>query len=113
MFGIDFFGHATLFGIASYFGYRLFRNKPFLFRAIILFCLLNAIGLFRELYQGAVRDWLFDIIANNLGIIIGLIIAHRKSEESGNLIQDKESAEYLESSTKRRLRQRSKNTNKF
>ena len=42
-FGLDFFSHAIMSGLAVIFGYRLLKNKPFLFRAIILFSFLNAV----------------------------------------------------------------------
>jgi hypothetical protein len=95
--------------LAAFFGYRLFKNKPLIFRAIILISILNVIGVYYELYQGVVRDWLFDIIANNFGIILGLYFAHRKYEKVGENIYFKEDRDYLRSSLKRRLYQRKKN----
>lgn len=108
MLGVDFFSHGILFGLTTFFGYRLIRNKPFLFRAIILFCLLNVIGVYYELYQGVVRDWLFDIIANNCGILCGLYLAHRKDNKFTPNIYYEEDDKYLRSSIRRRLSQRKK-----
>jgi hypothetical protein len=97
-----------MYGLAAFFGYRLLKNKPFMFRAIILFSLLNAVGVYYELFQGIVRDWLFDIIANNLGIVIGLVYARRKYEHGSENVPFKSDSDYLRSSIKRRLYQRKK-----
>jgi hypothetical protein len=108
LFGLDFFGHAIIYGLATFFGYRVFKSKPFLFRAIILFSILNAVGVYYELYQGVVRDWVFDIIANNCGILIGLFYARRRFEQKSEHFRFQTDSDYLRSSIKRRLYQRKK-----
>ena len=110
---MDFFSHAMMYGLATIFGYRLLKNRPFLFRAIILFSFLNAVGIYYELYQGVVRDWLFDIIANNVGIVLGLIYAYRKFDSGSEKIYYKKDTEYLKSSLRRRLNQRKRSPKNF
>ena len=102
-----------MYGLAAIFGYRLLKNKPFLFRAIILLSFLNAVGIYYELYQGVVRDWLFDIIANNVGIFIGLYYANRKFDSNSEKIYFDKDTDYLRSSLKRRLYQRNKSPKQF
>ena len=102
-----------MYGLATIFGYRLIKSKPFLFRAIILISFLNAVGIYYELYQGVVRDWLFDIIANNVGIFLGLYYAHQKFDSDYEQIYFKKDTDYLKSSIKRRLYQKDKSPKKF
>ena len=84
-----------------------------MFRAIILFSFLNAVGIYYELYQGVVRDWLFDLIANNVGIVLGLLYAHRKLDSASEQVYSKKDSEYLRSSLRRRLNQRKKSPKNF
>jgi len=111
--GLDFFSHAIMSGLAVIIGYRLLKNKPFLFRAIILFSFLNVVGIYYELYQGVVRDWFFDIIANNVGIVLGLIYAYRKFNSDFEQKYFKKDTDYLRSSLRRRLSQRKKSQKNF
>jgi len=102
--GIDFFSHAAVFGIAAYFSCRLFRNRPFLIGAIIIFCFLNIVGIGYEMYQGVVRDWTYDLVANNVGILGGLIYDSKNSPEINKRILSKEDNAYLKSSLEQRLK---------
>jgi len=102
-----------MYGLAVIFGYRLFKNRPFLFRAIILFSFLNVVGIYYELYQGVVRDWFFDIIANNVGIILGLVYAYRKFDIASEQKYYKKDTDYLRSSLRKRLNQREKSPKNF
>jgi hypothetical protein len=97
-----------VYGLAAFWGYRILPNKPFFFRAIILISLLNAVGVYYELYQGVVRDWFFDILANNCGILLGLYFAWKRFEQKPENSHFKTDSDYLRSSIKRRLYQRRK-----
>jgi hypothetical protein len=63
-------------------------------------------GIIYEIYQGIVRDWDYDLIANSLGIIGGIYISAQKtkvkskplSPEIKNSVDD-----YLRKSIKNRL----------
>lgn len=78
-----------------------------------MFSFLNAVGIYYELYQGVVRDWLFDIVANNVGIVLGLIYAHRKIESGSEQVYFKRDSDYLRSSLRRRLSQRKSSPKNF
>jgi hypothetical protein len=107
--GIDFFSHAAVFGFAAYFSCRLFRNRPFLIGAIVIFCFLNVVGIGYEMYQGVVRDWTYDLVANNVGILGGLVYYNKKFPDSNKRILSKEDKAYVKSSLERRLRIKKRN----
>jgi hypothetical protein len=77
----------------------LLKGTKFILKAVIIFCFFNIAGIIFEYLQGFSLDGIFDIIANNVGIIFGLFKSKPKLIKTETTDE-----EYLKSSLYRRFK---------
>ena len=107
IFDLDFLFHIIVFLIISYLFARALRNTAFIIKLTIIFSLVIIPGIIYEIYQGIVRDWDYDLIANSIGILAGIYIAERKTKNHGKALSPKiknRVDEYLRTSIGNRLK---------